>query len=107
MPILMTVMMAMMDGTVSVDRVTGERTVMVGPENAWQNIGTLPGGAAMGGMDVFAMCNINMAFMGVAVFVCIFIAEDFRSVIAKDSLAFLEYFIKLKTRLPERVTVFF
>ena len=84
MPILMTVMMAMMDGTVSVDRVTGEETVMVGPENAWQNIGTLPGGAAMGGMDVFAMCNINMAFMGVAVFVCIFIAEDFRSGFAKN-----------------------
>ena len=53
LPVLMTVMMAMMDGSVSVDPQTGVETVMVGPENTWQNIGTLPGGEAMGGMDVF------------------------------------------------------
>ena len=87
MPIIMTVMMAMMDGSVSVDHVTGAETVMVGPENTWQNIGTLPGGEAMGGMDVFAMCNINMAFMGVCVFVCIFISDDFRSGYAKNLFA--------------------
>ena len=41
--------------------------------------------AAMGaGMDVMTMCNINMAFMGVAVFVCLFISEDFRSGYAKN-----------------------
>ena len=62
-PILMTVMMAMMDGTVSVDPQTGEKTVMVGPENTWQNIGTLPGGESMGGSDIFMLCNINMMFM--------------------------------------------
>lgn len=83
-PILMTVMMTMMDGTVSVDQVTGETTVMEGPESVWQNIGTLPDGEAMGGADVFAMCNINMAFMGVAVFVCLFISEDFRSGFSKN-----------------------
>ena len=33
-PILMTVMMTMMDGSVSVDPQTGEETVMQGPENA-------------------------------------------------------------------------
>ena len=84
MPILMTVMMSMMDGTVSVDPQTGVESVMVGPENAWQNIGTLPGGEAMGGTDVFAMCNINMMFMGVCVFVCLFISGDFRSGYAKN-----------------------
>lgn len=84
MPILMTVMMAMMDGSVSVDPQTGVETVMVGPENTWQNLGTLPGGETMGGMDVFGMCNINMAFMGVAVFVCLFISDDFRSGYAKN-----------------------
>ena len=31
-PVLMTVMMTMMDGTVSIDQVTGEETVMQGPE---------------------------------------------------------------------------
>lgn len=40
--------------------------------------------AGMGGMDVMTMCNINMAFMGVAVFVCLFICDDFRSGYAKN-----------------------
>ena len=83
LPILMTVMMAMMDGSVSVDPQTGVESVMQGPENTWQNIGTLPG-EPMGGAEIFAMCNINMAFMGVAVFVCLFISDDFRSGYAKN-----------------------
>lgn len=83
-PILMTVMMTMMDGSVSVDPQTGAETVMRGPENAWQNIGTLPGGETMGGTEVFMMCNVNMTFMGVAVFVCLFISEDFRSGFSKN-----------------------
>ena len=84
MPILMTVMMTMMDGSVSTDPQTGVETVMQGPENTWQNIGTLPGGETMGGMDVFGMCNINMMFMIVAVFICLFISDDFRSGYAKN-----------------------
>ena len=83
MPILMTVMMAMMDGSVSVDPQTGAESVMEGPENTWQNIGTLPG-EPMGGAEIFARCNINMAFMGVCVFVCLFISDDFRSGYAKN-----------------------
>lgn len=85
-PILITVMMTMMDGSVSVNPQTGEETIMEGPENAWQSIGTLPteDGATMGGMDVMSMCNINMMFMGVAVFICLFISEDFRSGYAKN-----------------------
>ena len=83
MPILMTVMMSMMDGSVSVNPQTGEETIMVGPENAWQNIGTLPG-EPLGGDEIFMMCNINMMFMAVAVFVCLFISDDFRSGYAKN-----------------------
>ena len=85
-PILMTVMMTMMDGSVSVDPQTGVETVIHGPENTWQSIGTLPieDGTAMGGMDVMAMCNINMMFMLAAVFICLFISEDFRSGYAKN-----------------------
>ena len=30
------------------------------------------------------MCNINMAFMGVAVFVCLFVSDDFRSGYSKN-----------------------
>lgn len=84
MPVLMTVMMSMMDGSVSTNPQTGEQTVIMGPENAWQNIGTLPGGESMGGMDIFMMCNINMMYMAVAVFVCTFISEDFRSGYSKN-----------------------
>ena len=84
MPILMTVMMTMMDGSETVNQQTGEITVMQGPENTWQSIGALPGSESMGGMDVMSMCNINMAFMGVAVFVCLFISDDFRSGYAKN-----------------------
>ena len=97
-PIVMTVMLTMMDGTVSTDPQTGKETVMEGPDSVWQSIGPLPsdtpaqtpdadamgGMGAMGGMDVMTMCNINMMFMGVAVFVCLFIAEDFRSGYAKN-----------------------
>ena len=103
-PVVMIVMLSMMDGTVSVNPQTGEESVMEGPENVWESIGTLPvspdsskapsadssadamgGMAAMGaGMDVMAMCNINMMFMGVAVFICLFISEDFRSGYAKN-----------------------
>ena len=85
-PILMTVMMTMMDGSVSVDPKTGAETVIHGQENAWQSIGTLPtaDSAAMGGMDVMAMCNINMMFMLVAVFICLFISDDFRSGFVKN-----------------------
>ena len=83
MPILMTVMMSMMDGSVSVNPQTGAETVMQGPENTWQNIGTLPG-EPLGGSEIFMMCNINMMFMAVAVFICLFISEDFRSGYAKN-----------------------
>ena len=89
-PILITVMMTMMDGSVSVDPQTGVETVMEGPENAWQSIGSFPTDGekgdeeAMGGMDVMSMCNINMMFMLVAVFICLFISDDFRSGYAKN-----------------------
>ena len=83
MPILMTVMMSMMDGSVSVNPQTGEETIMQGPENAWQNIGTLPG-EPLGGDEIFMMCNINMMFMAVAVFTCLFVSDDFRSGYAKN-----------------------
>lgn len=83
LPILMTVMMNMMDGSVSVDPQTGVETIMQGPENTWQNIGTLPG-EPLGGDEIFMMCNINMMFMLVSIFICLFISDDFRSGYAKN-----------------------
>ena len=91
-PIVMTVMLTMMDGQEQINQQTGEVTIMEGPESAWESIGTLPsdsaaqmpGAGADGGMDVMAMCNINMMYMLVCVFVCVFISEDFRSGYAKN-----------------------
>ena len=73
-PILILVMTTMMDGTVSVNPQTGEKTVIEGFKNVWQIIGSVSGGdmAAMS-MDLTSMCNINMMFFLIAVFVCIFI----------------------------------
>lgn len=89
-PIVMTVMLTMMDGQESVNPQTGEVTVMEGPDSVWESIGTLPSDSTEGAaasMDVMAMCNINMAFMGVCVFVCLFISDDFRSGYAKNLFA--------------------
>ena len=86
-PILIIVMVTMMDGTVSVDPQTGKETVMEGFDTVWQIIGTSTADAsadAMGAMSITSMCNINMMFFGIAVFVCLFVGEDFRSGYAKN-----------------------
>lgn len=85
MPILILVMTTMMDGMVSVDPQTGIETVIEGFKNVWQIIGSISsdGSTAMG-MDITSMCNINMMFFVISVFVCIFIADDFRSGYSKN-----------------------
>ena len=94
-PIVMTVMLTMMDGTVPVDSQTGlPGKPIEGPDYVWEMLeppakknpthGASDPMAAMGEMDVMAMCNINMVFMGVSVFVCLFISDDFRSGYAKN-----------------------
>ena len=85
MPILILVMTTMMDGTVSVNPQTGVETVIEGFDNVWQIIGAVSGGSAQAmSMDITSMCNINLIFFIVAVFVCLFVGEDFRSGYAKN-----------------------
>ena len=84
MPILILVMTGMMDGTTSTDPVTGDITVMQGFENVWQAIATPSSANAAMSMDLVSMCNINLLYFMVAVFVCLFVAEDFRSGYAKN-----------------------
>ena len=84
MPILILVMTSMMDGSVSVDPQTGKETVMEGFKNVWQIIGSVSGGEQSMSMDITSMCNINMMFFIIAVFVCIFVGDDFRSGYAKN-----------------------
>ena len=84
MPILIFVMTQMMDGSVSVDPTTGNETVMEGFKNVWQIIGTVSSGQMSMSMDITSMCNINMMFFIVAIFVCIFVGDDFRSGYVKN-----------------------
>lgn len=82
-PILILVMTGMMPST-SVDPVTGVETTVETFTNVWQAIGSSGSGMSM---DLTGMCNINLLFFLVAIFVCIFISEDFRSGYAKNLFA--------------------
>lgn len=84
MPILILVMTTMMDGTVSVNPQTGAETVMEGFKNVWQIIGAVSGGEQAMSMDITIMCNINMMFFIISVFVCLFVGADFSSGYAKN-----------------------
>ena len=90
MPVLILVMTTMMDGSVSVNPQTGVETVVEGFDNTWQIIGSVSGGTSASAdasgmeMSMISMCNINMLYFFVAVLVCIFVADDFRSGYAKN-----------------------
>lgn len=95
MSIIILVMTTMMDGSISVNPQTGEETIIEGFDNVWQIIGTVSANdAALGGMtadagagmsmDLVSMCNINMLYFLIAVLVCVFIAQDFRSGYVKN-----------------------
>ncbi len=81
-PILVIVMTTMMDGTVTVNQQTGVETVMEAFDSTWQIIAS-PSGAGMS-MDITSMCNINLVYFMLAVFVCLFVADDFKSGYAKN-----------------------
>lgn len=84
MPILILVMTTMMDGNVTVDPQTGAETVMEGFKTVWQIIGTTSSDSSAMGMSITSMCNINMLYFLIAVFVCIFVSDDFRSGYSKN-----------------------
>ena len=77
MPILILVMTTMTAGTTVTDPASGSTEMMEAFTNAWQIIGS-ESGAGMG-MDMTAMCNINLIYFLAGVFICLFVAEDFRS----------------------------
>ena len=88
MPVLILVMTTMMDGTVSTNPQTGQETVMHGFDYVWQILGSVSssGGSEQAGMsmDLVSMCNINMMYFAIAVLVCVFVCDDFRSGYAKN-----------------------
>ena len=87
-PILILVMTTMMDGTVSTNPQTGQETVIHGFDYVWQILGSVSssGGSEQAGMsmDLVSMCNINMMYFAIAVLVCVFVCDDFRSGYAKN-----------------------
>ncbi|MBQ8178601.1 MAG: ABC transporter permease [Clostridia bacterium] len=86
-PVLVLVMTSMMAGTPSVDPVTGVETTMASFENVWQTLGSTSDSGAMMSMDLVGMCNINMIYFLIAILVCLFISDDFRSGYAKNLFA--------------------
>lgn len=50
--------------------------------NTWQAIGSA--GGSVTGMDITGMCNINLMYFLIAIAVCIFVADDFRSGYCKN-----------------------
>ena len=80
-PILILVMTTMMGG---VDPETGvEASPMF--TNVWQAISSVSGGESSAmAMDLTTMCNMNLMYFMIAVLVCVFTAEDFRSGYTKN-----------------------
>ena len=85
MPVLILVMTTMLGDASIVDPTTGVETSMGTFTNTWQTIGSYSD-AGMS-MDLTSMCNINMLYFFLAVLVCVFVADDFRSVYAKNLFA--------------------
>lgn len=50
--------------------------------NVWQSFGSVSGSPMS--MDLTGMCNINMVFFLIAVLVCVFVGDDFKSGYAKN-----------------------
>lgn len=86
-PVLILVMTTMMDGTVTINQQTGlPNEPIKGFDYVWQILGSIDGASmgAGGGMDLVSMCNVNMMFFLIAVPVCVFVSDDFRSGYAKN-----------------------
>lgn len=86
-PILILVMTTMMDGSVSVNPQTGVETVIEGFDSVWQIIGSTSTTSAQSpetAMSLTSMCNINMLYFAIAVFVCIFVSGEFKSGYCKN-----------------------
>ena len=75
-PVLILVMTTTMGGAAEGEQAMDMFT------NVWQSIGSVSGNAMA--MDLTSMCNINLLYFLVAVLVCIFVADDFKSGYAKN-----------------------
>lgn len=53
-------------------------------ENTWQAISTISSENSAMSMDLTSMCNINLIYFAIAVFISLFVSADFRSGYAKN-----------------------
>lgn len=85
-PVLVLVMTSAVNGSVTVDPVTGAETVveMEPFTNTWQVVESINGEGSGISTDMMTMCNINLLFFMAAVLVCVFVAGDFQSGYAKN-----------------------
>lgn len=74
MPVLILIMTSTMSGGESAGTFS----------NVWQAISSVSGGNSAMAMDLTTMCNMNLMYFMLAVLVCVFTAEDFRSGYAKN-----------------------
>ncbi len=86
-PILILVMTTVMDGSVTVDPNTGVETTIEAFDSTWQIIGSASGESGAMDMSLTGMCSINLLYFLVAVLVCVFVSEDFRSGYVKNLFA--------------------
>ena len=101
-PIAILVMTSSLAGTETTNPQTGEVTVYEGFDSAWQMIGSEvsfdmlsadtgrdavqadESDAMAMDMNMTSMCNINLVYMMIGIFICLFAGEDFRSGYAKN-----------------------
>lgn len=88
-PVLVLVMTTSFSGEERVDHKTGEVVVVESEPmtNAWQVVESVSGESSGSGMDMMNMCNINLLFFGAAIFVCLFVTDDFKSGYSKNLFA--------------------
>lgn len=81
-PILILVMTTMMDGSTTVNPETGAITEIQAFDSVWQAISARSDASMT--MDLTGMCNMNMMYFAAAVWICLFVSEDFVSGYAKN-----------------------
>ena len=81
-PILILVMTTMMDGSTTVNPQTGAITEITAFDSVWQAVSSMSD--APMSMDLTGMCNMNLMYFAVAVWICLFVSEDFISGYSKN-----------------------
>lgn len=90
-PILILVMTKMMEGSPMTDQngnpildANGNIVLMEGFKNVWQMLGSVSNSSSGMSMDLVSMCNINMMYFALAVLICMFIFQEFKSGYVKN-----------------------